>query len=158
MNDQVLVFCQQRHVHLIKGFRNLAEKSHGVFQSHPKFLFGLIFQLCPVNRDQLKNLIYLFLCVSALELTQWGNCEIHKSCGFKSCVYPQNRNRPGLWQRGAPVIMSRSDRGPPFGSGSHRLSSQLCRCSTNVDSCQQTQVLGFLVLEPTSCTRTTHFS
>lgn len=44
-------FCQRRHVHLIKGFRNLAEKSHGVFQSHPKFLFGLIFQLCPVNRD-----------------------------------------------------------------------------------------------------------
>lgn len=51
MNDQVLFFCQQRHVHLVTGFRNLAAKSHGVFQSHPKVLFGLIFQLCPVNRD-----------------------------------------------------------------------------------------------------------
>jgi len=51
MNDRALVPSRCRHVHLIKGFRNLAEKSRGVFQSHPKFLFGLIFQLCPVNRD-----------------------------------------------------------------------------------------------------------
>lgn len=90
--------CQHRHVHPIKGCRNLAQQSQGVFQSHPKvFLLGFISQFCPVNEDYRAKLICLFgvclcVCVSALGWTWWGKLWVHKSWGLESCVCPGSRN------------------------------------------------------------------
>lgn len=113
-------------------------------------LLGLISQFCPVNRDYRAKLICLLLCVSALGWAWWGKLWVHKSWGFESCVYLGNRNRPGLWQRGAPVIVSQGHTGPAFGLNPHPLPCQrwefsinINSFSVNINSSSQTEVLGF---------------